>query len=481
MAEEIILKCGLEIHQQLDTNKLFCSCPSVLTDKTDYVVERKIVAVAGETGEVDIAAKHEAAKERDFAYQVDKDSCCLVELDEEPPHLTNQESLKIAIQIALFLNCEILPITQIMRKTVIDGSNTSGFQRSVLIARNGFLETESGKVRISAVMLEEDAARIISKTEKKTTYRLDRLGIPLIEIATSPDINNPKQAKEAALHLGEILRACKVKRGIGTIRQDVNMSIKLKEKSKIKQGERIEIKGVQEPALIEKTILTEIERQKKLIKENKSKSEVRKALPTGHTEFLRPMPGSSRMYPETDLPLLKISRELMNEVKKSLPKLKSEIRGELRERGLGEEMIKLLLSENKLDEFEALIKLYNKPDFIVKSLVLWPKEIASKEKLDEKQKEKRLSTDIIESIIHEVAKKKLREEDVKQILQELAKGKKLEEALKLEKKEIKLEEEIRKLIKEKPNLSINAYMGLMMQKHKGISGKDVMEILKKLL
>jgi len=479
---EIILKAGLEIHQQLDTNKLFCSCPSILTNKTDYVVKRKIVAVAGETGEIDIAAKHEAGKARDFEYQADKENCCLVELDEEPPHEINKEALKIAIQLALFLNCEILPITQIMRKTVIDGSNTSGFQRSVLIARNGFLETESGKVGISSMMLEEDAARIVDKKDNKTIYRLDRLGIPLIEIATSPDINNPQQAKQAALHLGEILRACKVKRGIGTIRQDVNLSIKLKEKNKIKQGARIEIKGVQEPALIEKTILTEIERQKKLVRQGKSVSEVRKALPTGETEFLRPMPSSSRMYPETDLPLLKISREMINEVKESLPKLKSEVRGELREKGLSEEMMKLLLSENKLGEFEALIKLYNKPDFIVKSLLLWPKEIASKEKLSEKEREKRLSTDIIESIIQEVAKKRIQESDVRQVLQELAKGKSIKQALTKEKKpSINLDEEIRKLIKEKPGLSTNAYMGLMMQKFKGISGKDVMEILKKLL
>src|SRR3989338_6455224 len=278
--EKTELKSGLEIHQQLDVGKLFCNCPSILRqDAPDFVIKRKLHAVAGESGEIYKAAAFEAAKEKEFVYEAYNDTTCLVELDEEPPHAINQDALKIALQISLLLNCEIIPVTQIMRKTVIDGSNTSGFQRTLLIARNGYIETPEGRVGIQSIALEEDAARIIRQEGNAVVYRLDRLGIPLIEIATFPDIKTPQQAREAALHLGEILRACKVKRGIGTIRQDVNMSIK--------GGERIEIKGVQEPALIEKTIINETERQKILVKEGKSRLEVRKALPDGNTEFLR--------------------------------------------------------------------------------------------------------------------------------------------------------------------------------------------------
>src|SRR3989338_8030110 len=297
------IKAGLEIHQQLDTNKLFCNCPAILrNDAPSIQVKRKLHAVAGETGEVDVAAKHEAARDKEFAYQ-GYDTTCLVELDEEPPHLINEEALEIALHVALLLNCEILPITQIMRKTVIDGSNTSGFQRTVLIARNGYIETEQGKIRIENVSLEEDAARIIGKENGQTLYRLDRLGIPLIEIGTAPDIKNPEQCKEVALYIGEILRSCKVKRGIGTIRQDVNISVL--------NGNRIEMKGMQDMKTFVKTIENEVLRQKKLFDSGKpAPTEVRNALPDCSSEFIRPMPGADRMYPETDLPLLKISREI---------------------------------------------------------------------------------------------------------------------------------------------------------------------------
>ena len=476
--EKTELKSGLEIHQQLDVGKLFCSCPDILRqDAPDFVVKRKLHAVAGESGEIDKAAAFEAAKEKEFVYEAYNDTTCLVELDEEPPHAINQEALKVALQISLLLNCEIIPVTQIMRKTVIDGSNTSGFQRTLLIARNGYIETPRGRVGIQSIALEEDAARIIRQEGNSVVYRLDRLGIPLIEIATFPDIKTPQQAREAALHLGEILRACKVKRGIGTIRQDVNMSIKLGKE----WGERIEIKGVQEPALIEKTIINEAERQKILVKDGKSKPEVRKALPDGNTEFLRPLPGAARMYPETDLPLLRISREFINHVKKELPRLKHEIKDELRAGGLSDEMIKLILEENRLEDFKSLVAVYNAPNLVAKMLVLWQKEIASHEKLKESEVKEKLNPDIIESILQLVKSKKIGESDAKRIMMGIAKGKSIEEALK-EEKPSNTEEEILNIIKEKPGLSINAYMGLVMERFKGkISGSEAISILKKLV
>ena len=128
--QKLGFKSGLEIHQQLDTNKLFCNCPSVLRmEEPDFSIKRKLHAVAGESGEIDVAARHEVERDRDFVYQ-GYDSVCLVELDEEPPHQINQEALRIALQISVLLNAKILPITQIMRKTVINGSNTSEIGRA---------------------------------------------------------------------------------------------------------------------------------------------------------------------------------------------------------------------------------------------------------------------------------------------------------------------------------------------------------------
>lgn len=474
---KIVIKSGLEIHQQLDSGKLFCRCPSILRqDEPDWTVKRKLHAVAGEFGQVDQAARHEVEKGKEFDYQGYKDTTCLVEFDEEPPHEIDPEALKIGIQVALLLNCEIIPVTQIMRKTVVDGSNTSGFQRTVLIAREGFVESSYGRVRIQTVCLEEDAARKIDDDSKRVVYRLDRLGIPLIEIATYPDIILPEQVKEVALKLGEILRACKVKRGIGTIRQDVNISIK--------DHPRVEIKGFQDPAMMIKTIEVEVDRQKKEIADslkNKKKiqPEVRRANPDGTTVFLRPMPGADRMYPETDLPLLHISRDFINEVKGSLPKLKTELKEQLQARGLSNEMINLVLDSGMIKEFEVLLDIYNNPNFVAKILLVLPKEIASHEKISPDV----FNLDIIEKILSSVANKNISEGDVKQVLEKIAKGQNILDALKVEKADLsEIEGEIAKIVKDKPGLSAGAYMGLVMAKFKGkISGKDVSDILAKLV
>ncbi|MEN9626559.1 MAG: hypothetical protein RL557_887 [archaeon] len=476
MAEKnVTIKSGLEIHQQLDTHKLFCHCPSVLrNDEPAFEVRRKLHAVAGESGEVDKAAQHEASRDKEFSYQV-YDTTCLVELDEEPPHVINEEALQIALHVSLLLHCEILPITQIMRKTVIDGSNTSGFQRTVLIARNGWVDTPHGKVRIENVSLEEDAARIVDDKNNTKTFRLDRLGIPLIEIGTYPDITSAEQCKEVALFIGDVLRSCKVKRGIGTIRQDINISIP--------GHDRVEIKGFQDVKMFTAVIAKETERQKKNITEKKIQSEVRNALMSGETEFLRPMPGAARMYPETDLPLLKISRDILNEAKKTLPQLRSEKKKELVKKGLTEDEARILLGEDLLEEFEAFLKIISEPKLVYKMLIELPKEIAAREKKSTEEVKDLLTLDILESILDAVQKGRIARVDIKQTMEKIAHGKKFEEAIRIEKADLgDVEGEIAKLVKDKPGLSIGGYMGLVMEKFKGkINGKDASEILKKLL
>lgn len=468
------MKSGLEIHQQLDTPKLFCNCPSVLRqDEPEYIIKRKLHAVAGEKGAVDVAAEYQAGLDKEFIYQA-YDTTCLVELDEEPPHQINQEALKIALQVAVLLNATIIPITQIMRKTVIDGSNTSGFQRTVLIARDGWLETFNGKVRIDSICLEEDAARIVSKDEKTATYRLDRLGIPLIEIATAPDMKTPEQVKETALKIGNILRSLKVKRGLGTIRQDLNVSIK--------GGARTEIKGFQDPSMMIETINNELKRQQEILaKGEKVVESVRNALKDGNTEFLRPMPGAERMYPETDLPLLKIHLDLINEAKKTLPKLRSEEEDELRKKGLNVDMIKMLFKQNKLAEFKELLKENDNPQLIAKVLLMYPKEIASRENVSLEKAEELLSGEVLAFVLENVKKKKISENDIKLVLEKVVRGEDVKEAIKIEKADVaEIEDEIRKFIKTKPGLTPNAYMGLVMKEFRGkVDGKTAIEIIKK--
>ncbi|MFP3949994.1 MAG: Glu-tRNA(Gln) amidotransferase subunit GatE [Candidatus Micrarchaeia archaeon] len=259
--EEPKLKCGIEIHQRLDTGKLFCRCPSTLTEeeKPDLRIIRNLRASESEMGELDRAARLEQEKQLDFEYDVFRKNCCLVEIDEEPPLPMDQEALLVALGVAQQLQMRVADQVHVMRKIVVDGSNTSGFQRTALLATNGFIETSQGKVGIDTIAIEEESAGIIeTKKDGMKHYRLDRLGIPLIELATSPDIVSGEHCREVAEKIGMVLRATgKAARGLGTIRQDVNISIP--------GGARVEIKGVQDLRLIPKLIEIEINRQKTLL------------------------------------------------------------------------------------------------------------------------------------------------------------------------------------------------------------------------
>lgn len=252
------LKVGLEIHQQLDTkNKLFCNCPTTLSDNYKFTLERFLRPVSSELGEVDVAALFEWERGRKYIYQVSTSSC-LVECDEEPPHLINDEALEIALATAMGLHSTIVDEVYVMRKIVIDGSNTSGFQRTAIVALGGYVEDRNERIGIQTIAVEEDAARKIEDKPDHVTYNLDRLGIPLIEISTSPDIHDPDQAARVALKIGQLLRLTKkVKRGLGTIRQDINVSIA--------GGTKTEIKGVQELDLIPIIVKNEALRQLRLL------------------------------------------------------------------------------------------------------------------------------------------------------------------------------------------------------------------------
>jgi len=260
---EIGLKVGLELHQQLDTNrKLYCHCPTFIRDdEPDASFVRRLRPTRSEMGEVDPAALFEFQRKRMFQYEYYNDSTCLVEADEEPPHDLCDEAIDICLTMANFLNSIPLDEIHSMRKIVIDGSNTTGFQRTSIVTSGGFIDVGGKEIGIQTIGLEEDAARKISEDDKNNLkiYRLDRLGIPLIEVATAPDISSPKEALEVALAIGLLLRSTgKVKRGIGTIRQDVNVSIK--------NGAIMEIKGLQQLDLLATTVEYEALRQHNLLK-----------------------------------------------------------------------------------------------------------------------------------------------------------------------------------------------------------------------
>jgi len=343
-------KSGLEIHAQLATNKLFCRCPSVLRqDEPHFVVRRELRPLAGETGEVDVAAAYEKAKKLQYAYEGYNDTTCLVELDEAPPREINTEATHLALMLAKMMHCKLPHRAQVMRKTVIDGSNTSGFQRTVLIGYDGYIKVNNKRVGINYLILEEDAARIVAeetgsaKNKGSVTYRLDRLGIPLLEIVTAPDMRTPKEVKNVAAHIGMLVKSTgKAMGGLGSIRQDVNVSVK--------NHCRVELKGVQDLKLMQKYVDAEIKRQSKSKKEV---PHVRNVKPDFSSKYLRPLPTSARMYPETDLPFIELDAIDADAIK--LPELLIDKRRRY-EKLVGKEIANQLVNAGHRLDFDRLVK-----------------------------------------------------------------------------------------------------------------------------
>lgn len=603
------LKAGIEIHQQLDTqHKLFCSCPTVVRDdKADVVVRRQLRASAGETGEMDVAAAYEQLRGKHFVYNAYNDAVCDVELDEEPIHGLNTEAFGIVLQVALLLKAKPVDIVQMMRKTVVDGSNTSGFQRTALVAMNGKIAVDGRAVGISSVCVEEESAKIVERTSGCDVYNLSRLGIPLVEIATGPDMKTPEEVKEAAEYIGMVLRSTgKVKRGLGTIRQDVNVSIR--------DGARVEIKGAQELRLIPKLVEYEALRQKglaevaaelrkrgaavgkivdvspvlgncpseiiqsvavkngavlaaklsgfkglvgkhflpegqpvvRLGKElsgyarayagvggvvhsdelpkygitpeyveginyklgcgsddafilvaaekaaaesgisaaidrarqaiKSVPSEVRKANEDGTTTFLRPMPGSARMYPETDVPLVNPTAYIKG---MKLPKLLIEKSADYQKLGLSPDLAKSIVRSDYAELFEELIGQCKSlsPPYIADTLMGYRKDIGLLGVSAEAAAA--ISDDTLRLAFAAVNSGKLAKEAVVAALADAAKSGKLELDKYAIMSDAELEKELRQIVSANKSMPFNALIGKAMEKLRGKApGQKIVEKLK---
>ncbi len=250
---------GLEIHQQLaSAHKLFCACPIAKSEELPFSFERRLRPSQSETGGMDPAAVFEFAKGMSNTYLWNPESSCLVEADEEPPHGLDDEALDIALQVAVMLHSNVVDEVHVMRKIVIDGSNTTGFQRTAVLGLGGHLEVEGKRVGVQSVTLEEDAARLVGEDRSSRRFALDRQGVPLVEVALDPVKGDPEYVASVALSLGRALRSTgRVARGLGTIRQDLNVSVM--------GGRVVEVKGVQKLPLLPKVVAYEVSRQLGLI------------------------------------------------------------------------------------------------------------------------------------------------------------------------------------------------------------------------
>ncbi|MFN3654025.1 MAG: Glu-tRNA(Gln) amidotransferase subunit GatE [Candidatus Nitrosotenuis sp.] len=498
--DKIGLKVGLEIHQQLATNKkLFCGCKPIESDNYTIRFSRKLRLAKSELGSYDPAALFESSKSKTIYYNANPQSSCLVEYDDEPPHALDGDAKQTALIIASALHSNIFNESYVMRKIVIDGSNTSGFQRTMLVAQGGYLQVDDKKVGVQSVCLEEDAAKLLKDTDDSREYSLDRLGVPLVEIALEPVSASAEEIKKIALGLGRMLRVTRrVTRGIGSIRQDVNVSIS--------GGGIVEVKGVQQLDQLEKVVTYEAKRQhglqliaeklkrinldalskkdsldvtaffansgSKIIQKslkggsvifalavrgfsgmfgyepyegvrlgkelgqhvrffgiggifhsdelpnygiekeeveelrqtlklqkddgflivagpkdkiefaldalinriknakNGVPAETRMATQSGETVFLRPRPGSARMYPETDIPPILVTNEELQAAKESIPKPWDQIITELQKKyGLNTQLAEQIFDSDYLDLFESICaKSQVSPNFVASSL-----------------------------------------------------------------------------------------------------------------
>ncbi|MBN2423208.1 Glu-tRNA(Gln) amidotransferase subunit GatE [Candidatus Woesearchaeota archaeon] len=603
--KELGFKCGIEIHQELSTKKLFCECSSSLNEKNQTCeIKRKLRAVAGETGEVDEAAQYEHFRDREFIYHGYENEVCLVDTDSEPPHPVNKDAMNIALGFAKLIKLKVPDTLCVMRKTVTDGSACSGFQRTILIGMESDKSyLPKSKVKVTQLNLEEDACKIEKKQGNYVSYSLSRQGIPLLEIGTDATIKNPQHAKETALEIGTILRSFNVKRGIGTIRQDVNVSIK--------GGARIEVKGWQDLKTLTKLIENEVLRQFNLIEikkelekrglkkfsktsreitgifkktknqiiskiiKNKGKvyalllpnfsgllkkevchgktfgrelSEYAKAYGTKgmiHTDedikkyqlekefdnlkkelkakkndliliiaenekiaekaidavyeralyclkgipeetripnhenatssYARPLPGSHRMYPETDVPMVPITKELLKRV--DIPELLTDKIGRLKNEFKVDEHIVKELMKKGID-INVFVKKYKNIDskIIASSIIEIPKEIKKRYNLEID------ILDYVDEVFEKLNNKEISKDAVLEILVELAKGNKVDYSKYKVMDEKELEKEINKIIDSNKGAPLNAMIGIVMKELRGKApGKKIVEIVRKLV
>ena len=254
-------KSGLEIHQQLYTDKkLFCRCPAgIYSENYDAEILRHMRPTLSELGEYDGTALMEFKTKKEIIYRINRNTVCTYEMDDTPPFLINEDALDIALGIGMLYNCKLVDELHIARKQYLDGSIPTGFQRTAIYAVDGWIPYKNRKVKIVQMSIEEDSCREVSDFSHNRIYLTDRLGMPLIETVTGPDMKYPDEVAEVGWMCAKLVRSThKVRRGIGAARQDVNVSVE--------GGTRVEIKGVPKIGMIPLLTHNEAMRQWNLLR-----------------------------------------------------------------------------------------------------------------------------------------------------------------------------------------------------------------------
>ena len=248
-------KSGLEIHQQLLTDKkLFCRCPAGKYSRHyDAEILRHMRPTLSELGVYDGTALMEFKTKKEIIYRINRETVCTYEMDDTPPFLINEDALEIALGIGMLFGCSLVDELHIARKQYLDGSIPTGFQRTAIYALNGKIPYKDREVKIVQMSIEEDSCREVADVGHERVYLTDRLGMPLIETVTGPDMRTPREVAEVARLCSKMVRSTnRVRRGMGAAREDVNVSVT--------GGTRVEIKGV--PQINDIPLLTYNEAQR---------------------------------------------------------------------------------------------------------------------------------------------------------------------------------------------------------------------------
>ena len=259
--QSVGLISGLEVHQQLLTDhKLFCRCPAGLyTETHDGEVLRHMRPTLSELGEYDGTALMEFKTRKEIIYLLNHLNVCTYEMDDTPPFLVNQEAIDVAIELCLAMGMDIIDEVHIARKQYLDGSIPTGFQRTAIVGMNGALPFMGRSLTVTHLSVEEDSCREVKDKGHRIVWRTDRLGMPLTETVTGPELVTPEEVRDAILLCGLVARSTgRVRVGMGASRQDVNVSVR--------GGSRVEIKGVPRAGYAVKLVHNEGIRQVNLLR-----------------------------------------------------------------------------------------------------------------------------------------------------------------------------------------------------------------------
>jgi len=288
----------------------------------------------------------------------------------------NRKALEYALKAALALNCEVHARSRFARKNYFYPDLPKGYQISQYeepFSTNGWLEIggngSAKKIRITRIHMEEDAGKLIHENAGSSSYvDLNRAGVPLIEIVSEPEISSAEEAVLYLKKLRSILRyigVCDGNMEEGSLRCDANVSVRPKGSKTL--GTKVEIKNVNSFKFIQKAIEYEIRRQVSVIESGGKVVQETRLFDSnrGVTFSMRTKEEAHdyRYFPDPDLLPVVIGKEMIEELRASLPELPDQrLKRFTEEYRLPQyDAVVLTASKEIADYFEECLKHYNNP------------------------------------------------------------------------------------------------------------------------